>query len=239
MLDAPTVCGSFAFAAHAGSAKADVSAATAAAIRSLFMIGDRGQVVALLVHQVTQSRLEARIEGQHAREVDGTIERVDDAARDVGRVRSVGVPEQHDELVLADACERVLATACDGRNAHRHLGHQPVACRVAEGVADLVEVPDVNRKDRECALPFAGECDGLGDAVAHRGAIGQARQRILERHPLDRPFRFELPTARAQVRNAVTDVAGQLRKQPAFAFIERVGVRGDQCHAADDGVRDP
>ena len=82
----------------------------------------------------------------NARELDRAIERIDDAPRDVRRMRRIGIAEQHDELVLADARERVLATAGDGGHTPGDLGHQPVTRRMPKRVADLVEMPDMHRQ---------------------------------------------------------------------------------------------
>ena len=90
-----------------------------------------------------------------SRELDWPVKRIDDAPRDVRCVRGIGIAQQHDELVLADARERVLAAAGDGRDAPGDLGHQPIARRMPKRVADLVEMPDVHRQDRERALAFA------------------------------------------------------------------------------------
>ena len=81
-------------------------------------------------------------------ELERRAQRRDDAFGDLGRVvHAVEVFAQHDELVAADARDRV-GLADGGLQTGRRLDEQQVAGRVAERVVDRLEPVEVDVQAR-------------------------------------------------------------------------------------------
>ncbi len=169
-----------------------------------------------------------------AGEVDRPVQRLDDARRDVARMPRIGIAQQQHEFVLAYARERVLAAARDRGGALGDLGHQAIARGMPERVADLVEVADVNRQDRQRAVRRLRVGNGLRDPAAHRRPVRQSRERILKRHSLDRALGFLLPALHAQMRDAVAEIVREVGEQAGFRVVECVFVDRNERQATDD-----
>ncbi len=129
-------------------------------------------------------------------------------ADQAGEVRVVDLAEQHDELVTAEAGDRIAAERADGEQvvlfAARHriaaaqAGAQPprnfaqhqIADLVAQRVVDLLEVVEVNEQQCEGALVAGGVGQGLVEDLAQQGPVRQAGD-VVEvgeiAHPVLRP----------------------------------------------------
>ena len=96
----------------------------------------------------------------------------------VGRVRQL--PHEDAELVAAEARHRVAATQ-DRLQPPRELDQEQIAVAVAQGVVDLLEVVEIHEQDCELRSVLIGHADGVLDLLPEAGAVGQAREAVVQR----------------------------------------------------------
>jgi hypothetical protein len=103
------------------------------------------------------------------------------AAHELDLVRRKGARQDGDELVAADAGQRI-AVAQRLAQAARGLAQHGVADRVAEAVVDFLEAVQPDGGDAE-ALPGTPRIgDHHADPVGEQQAVRQFRQRVVRRH---------------------------------------------------------
>ena len=145
-----------------------------------------------IAHQLLDPVVGAREGDAHAgrnphvgdRLVERLLQRLDDARGDLEhRVVQGQVLEQHGELVAAEAGHRV---AVPGRldQALRAPVQHAVADGVAVGVVDALEVVEVDEDHGDAAAVPLAHGHGMLDAVAEQRAVGEERQRVVQRHAL-------------------------------------------------------
>ncbi len=101
------------------------------------------------------------------------------SARGRARPVRVGGGQEHGELVAAQPRHRVRGA--HGRDeAAGHVPEQLVARVVAERVVDLLEVVQVEEEEGQGGTDARGDAQGLLQAVAEQGAIGQVGQRVVQ-----------------------------------------------------------
>ena len=114
-------------------------------------------------------------------DLDGQLDRSQEADRCVGGVRGVLHPvEQHGELVAAEPRHRVRRTD-GGRQPLRHLPQHAIAGRVAQAVVDRLEVVQVDEHHRHRRCRSLRADERVLDAVREERAVGEVRDRIVER----------------------------------------------------------
>ena len=111
---------------------------------------------------------------------DRLPQRFGDAVRDPGRRFNAGhVFQQDRELVAAQARQRVAFPQAAGQPLRR--GHQQgVAGLVAQAVVDDLKVVQVYEQDGDGRVAPPGPLERVFQAVPEEGAVGQARQGIVE-----------------------------------------------------------
>ena len=103
---------------------------------------------------------------------------------DPQRVVLGGVGHQDREFVAAEPGDRVGLPHHAGQPAG-HLDQDLVAGAVPEAVVDGLELVQVEHQHTRRPGAALGAGAGLPDPVAQQRAIGQAGQRVVERHPLE------------------------------------------------------
>ena len=114
--------------------------------------------------------------GAAGAEVERLAQHVEDALGDLLRAAL----DQHDELVAAEAADRV-GLAQHAGDPRGDDAQQLVADRVAEGVVDALEAVEVDEHRRRLGAAAAGVGEHLLGAVHDQRAVGQAGERVVQR----------------------------------------------------------
>ena len=162
----------------------EFDAASAVALDHVHLaIGHREQLVRIQRAARRDRDADARADRKRAIVVDE--DRLVEAAQQFmcrrnGRLFAVEVFEQQHELVAGEARDRVggahLALKVVGER-----DQQPVAVGVAVRVVDVLEVVEIDEEHRTVGRVALGARDGAGQPLAQQRAIGQVRQRVVER----------------------------------------------------------
>ena len=153
----------------------------------------------------------------------------DDTVRDAhGFGLAVGVLQQDGELVASEAGHRVRV-AHGAFQAVAHVDERGVARLPSVDDVDRAEVVEVEEEDGHRAAVPAGRHQGVLQAVEEEGAIGEARQRVVER---------VVPELLLQAL-ALGDVAGVEHEAAHAGFVEQVRHRRLEDTPDTVGVPDP
>ncbi len=145
---------------------------------------------------------------------------------------------QHDELVSADARDRV-ALADDRLEPARERPEDHVACPVPAHVVDVLEAVEVDRDQREGLTRPARTLECLLDAVVEEDAVRQSRERVAQRlrvRPAEPPVEKDSGTGRGEreddeSRDHVVGRLAQDRGEEARGEHER-----SQAECPDEGT---
>ncbi len=120
-----------------------------------------------------------------ARQFQRPLQRLDDPRRDLDDLVAAGqVFEQHGELVAAEARDRVAVAGRLDQALGAAVQHA-VAGRMAIGVIDALEVVEVHEQDRDATPVAPADGDRVLEAVPEQRAVGQQRQRVVQREALE------------------------------------------------------
>ena len=140
---------------------------------------------------------------------DGRLQRVEQPLGDLDRAALAGQPlAQHRELVAAHARERV-ALRDQRPEPHRDLAEQLVAALMAERVVDELEAVDVEHEHGDRAAVAGSECERVVHAVDEQRAVGQARERVVQRPVLDLLLERDDPPERVVETRVVRERLGR------------------------------
>ena len=121
-------------------------------------------------------------------EGDRQAQGADDFFRDGRDILGDGhVFQHHQELIAADASDRVILTQ-DIAQALRRGGQQAVSRFVAEAVIDVLERIDIEKNHRQTLLATPRAAQALGQALVDKMAVRQPRELIVVRQLLQLPL---------------------------------------------------